>query len=450
MLYENIKKILFVTLIVTVTLADNLPVLKTKVGEFKLGKKPYPQGTREKWIASGRALSSIPELQNSKMKSSSGEADNSSGLPPVGDQGGEGSCVHWAGTYAVKSYYMKKNNPVLDITLPSGQASPRFTYNLSNGGNDDGGWGHEPFEIFMRYGCPDLAQLPYVAGQYSFLPAIDDFVEGLHRRTIDYVWAWDWTPSSNEIEQLKLHLDNGGVASVAVYASQSSFNSWSAGDPPWVGTACDYNDLDHMVCVCGYGPGWYKIMNSWSTGWGSNGFIIVDAGYFENYFGDCMFPVEGSYSPITNYTTLHIQHGRRSDIQSMVFEVNGTESWNFAPTPEDLPKGTGTHYKDGRDDLDIAIDLTNAKWSYTNDNITLRTKDLVSGYSGTINSFILKRNTETFLSSDTPENIPDNNGNYASVSINIIPEPNSVFLISFFFFSCVLARNANTALFLRN
>ncbi|RLD10744.1 MAG: hypothetical protein DRI44_05315 [Chlamydiae bacterium] len=422
----------FILLFTTIVLAVELPVLQTKTGEFKLGKKPYPQGTREKWIAAGRVFSAAPLISTPKRKSS-GYADNSAGLPPVGNQGYEGSCVHWAGTYAVKTYYMKKNNPALDITSTSGQASPRFTYNLSNAGEDDGGWGHEPFEIFMRYGCPDLAQIPYIAGQYYFLPHVNDFVEGLYRRTIDYVWAWNWKPSTNEIEQLKLHLDNGGVASIALYAN-SSMSLWGSGDPPWVGSSCNYSDLNHMVCVCGYGPGWYKIMNSWGAGWGSNGFIIVDANYFENYFGDCMFPIEGSYSIVSNYVTLQIKHGRRSDIQSLIFDVNGTESWNFAPTPENLPKGTGTHYVDARSNLYLAIDLTFASWNYTNDNIILRAKDSVSGYAGTIDNCILKKKDKTFLSSDTPRNIPDNDGAYASVSINVIPEPGFVFLISFSLF----------------
>ncbi len=430
------KKTFFLVAILTSAIfAAELSVLNTETGEFKLGKKPYPKGTREKWINDGRALSAAPKLTFSTMKTSSGYADNSAGLPPVGSQK-NGDCVHWAGTYAVKTYYMKKKDPAMDITITSGQASPKFTYNLSNAGEDAGGWGHEPFEIFMRYGCPNFSQLPDSTDVYS-LPDIDDFVEGLHRRTLDYVWAWDWSPSSTEIEQLKLHLDNGGVASVAVYAN-SSFNSWGAGDSPWVGSSCGYYDLNHMICVCGYGPGWYKIMNSWGTGWGSNGFMIVDADYFENYFGDCMFPIEGSYSAVTNYTTLQIQHGRRSDIQSMILDVNGTETWNFAPTPEEFPKETGGHYEDTRNDLDIAIDLTFASWNHTTNNIILKVKDSVSGYSGTISSFILKKNIKTFSSNDTPEDVPDNNGQSASVSITSIPEPCSIFSIVFclmFFYS---------------
>ena len=212
---------------------------------------------------------------------------------------------------------------------------------------------------------------------------------------------------------------------------------WSAGDSPWIGEPSTYDEypnfLNHMVCVCGYGPGWYKIMNSWGSGWGSNGFIIVDADYFEDYFGDCMFPIEGSYSPVINYVTLQIQHGRRSDIQSMILNVNATESWNFAPTPKDLPKGTGIHYTDVRDNLNLAIDLTFADWNYINDNLTLTVKDSVSSYSGIINSFILEENIDSYSSDDTPEAVPDNNGLSASVTITSVPEPFSGFCFLFLF-----------------
>jgi len=420
-----------VILLTAVVAASGLPNISTKAGNFTLGKKPYPPGTRKKWIASGRVLSAVPEKTFSKQKSSSGYADNSAGLPPVGNQGSEGSCVHWAGTYAVKTHCMKRKNPTLDITQPSGQASPRFTYNLSNAGQDYGGWGHEPFELFMRYGCPDLLQLPYVAGHYSFLPDIDDFVEGLFRRTTNYVWAWDWDPSSNEVEQLKLHLDNGGVASVAVYAN-SSMSGWSAGDAPWVGSSCDYYNLNHMVCVCGYGPGWYKIMNSWGAGWGSNGFMIVDANYFENYFGDCMFPIESSYSPVTNYATIIVNHDRRSDIRSMIFDVNETVSWNFAPTPKDFPKGTGVHYTDYRSDLNLAVDLTFSPWNNFTNDIALDVKDSVSSIAGTINSFSVIYKGKTNSSHDTPVSVPDNNGQYASDSIKffLVPEPGIIMIMS--------------------
>ena len=37
-----------------------LPRLATANGTFKLGKKPYPEGTREQWIREGRVLGRAP------------------------------------------------------------------------------------------------------------------------------------------------------------------------------------------------------------------------------------------------------------------------------------------------------------------------------------------------------------------------------------------------------
>ena len=40
--------------------AETLPRAVTSYGSFPLGKKPYPAGTRRKWIESGRALARAP------------------------------------------------------------------------------------------------------------------------------------------------------------------------------------------------------------------------------------------------------------------------------------------------------------------------------------------------------------------------------------------------------
>ena len=77
--------------------ANTLPRMVTSHGTFKLGKKPYPAGTREQWIAEGRVLGRAPENYIRRPRTLKGSADNRSILPPIGNQGSEGSCVHWAG-----------------------------------------------------------------------------------------------------------------------------------------------------------------------------------------------------------------------------------------------------------------------------------------------------------------------------------------------------------------
>ncbi len=397
--------------------SNSLPRLATPYGTFALGKKPYPAGTRAKWIGEGRALARAPEGAVPRSKALKGAADNRAILPPIRSQGGEGSCVHWAGAYYVKTASMKRMDPTLNVAATSNQYSPRFTYNLTNAGEDNGGWGHEPFEIFMRYGGASLRQKPYVAGQYAELPTLADFVEGLHRRTASYVWVWEWNPTATEIAELKAHLEAGGVAACGVYA-EDSFDAWGPGDAPWVGPICLETDVNHMVTVCGYGPGYYLVANSWGTGFGSNGFIVVDADYFENYFSDVMYPVEGSYAPATNYAQIQIQHDRRSDLRGLSFTVNGALAWSNAPTPKTAPLGGGSYDVDERDGLEVAVDLSAAPWAAAN-VVTARCQDRVRGTTGTWTNFALVCGGTRCVSPDVPVAVPDNSAAGASATATV-------------------------------
>ena len=345
--------------------SNSAPRMVTRGGTFALGKKPYPEGTRERWIAEGRALARAPEGYIHRRKAPRGEADNRAYLPPIRSQGSEGSCVHWAGAYYTKTANMKRRNPSLDVTATSNQCSPRFTYNLSNAGQDNGASGHEPFEVAMRYGCASLKQKPYVAGQYAALPTAADFVEGLHRRTTNYVWIWGWKATAAQIAELKAFLDDGGVAACAAYV-EDSFSGWGPGDAPWHGVECEVYQINHMLTVCGYGPGYYLVANSWGTWFGSNGYIRVDSGYFENYFSDVMYPLEGSIEPATSYATVQIQHGRRSDIRSLSFSVNGATVWSNSPQPTVWAYGEGSIETDTRDNWSLAVDLSSGAWGAAN------------------------------------------------------------------------------------
>lgn len=403
--------------------SNSLPQLVSRHGTFALGKKPYPKGTRDQWLAEGRALAKAPDGYFPRLKALKGAANNRQYLPPIGNQGSEGSCVHWAGAYYSKTANMKRNDPALNVSATSNQCSPRFTYNLVNAGADNGGWGHEPYEIFMRYGGASLKQKPYVAGQYAALPTVADFVEGLHRRTANYVWVWEWNPTATQINELKTYLEAGGVAVCGVYA-EDSFDAWSPGDAPWVGPTCTQYDINHMVTVCGYGTGFYLVANSWGTSFGSNGFIVVDAEYFENYFSDVMYPLEGTYEPATQYAKVQIQHGRRSDVRSLSFSVNGTTVWSNSPLPRNAPMGTGTFDTDSRDDWALAVDLSAGPWAAAN-VVTARCMDRVTGTAGFLTNFTLFYGGQNRAASNTPVAMPDNTGIAAAAWVST-PAPGAL------------------------
>lgn len=402
-------------------------VVHTSYGTFQLGKKPYSPGTRERFIQEKRALPAPPDGTILLSTSPRGYANNTADLPPIGNQGSEGSCVHFAGTYAVKSYYMNQIEGGGLITVTP--ASPRFTYNLTNSGDDNGGYGHEPFEIFMRFGCPTLDQLPYTAGQYSFLPDIEDFREGLHRRTESYVWLYDWQPTAAQITQLKNILDAGNIGVVGVNASDWNFSTWgSDGDyTPYSGSACSFYDIDHMVCLCGYGDGWYLIANSWGTSFGSNGFIYVDANYFENYVSDFMYPIEGSYAASTHRLECSITHPYRSQITDMNITINGASTWNYAPLSPEMP-GDTTYSSDLRNDVDVAIDISDAGWPVTSGTLSFSCKDTGYGSQGTLDDVRVITPDNVFISSETPVSIPDDNGSSAEVIFSLNEPPVALFI----------------------
>ena len=405
----------------------SLPKLVSADGTVHvLGKKPYPVGTRAKFIASGRALAQAPESLGLRRKALKGSADNRSNLPPIGDQDNLGSCVHWAGAYYTKSTAMKIKDPTLDLTQARNQCSPTFTYNLTSGNADNGGYGHEPFEIAMRYGVASKAQF-FIANNYSTLPDVDDFVEGLHRRSTNYVWLWEWEPTAGQISELKAWLDTGAVAACGIYAD-TSFDNWSSGDAPWVGSTSDvYNNINHMVTVCGYGDGYYLIANSWGSSWGSNGCIVVDADYFENYVADIMYPLEGTYEEPTEYATVQIDHSRRSDIRNISFSLNGTTVREFAPLPKQLPEEVpdsdyGAEYPyltDTRSGWKMAVDLSDSSWDARNNTMVVNVQDNVSGTSGSLTNFAIRFQGETYSSTDTPVAIPDNSTAGASATVAI-------------------------------
>ncbi|NLG35987.1 MAG: hypothetical protein GX548_11595, partial [Lentisphaerae bacterium] len=396
-----------------------LPRLVTKAGKtYKLGKKPYPAGTRDQWIAEGKVLAKTPAGILPTGKKLKGAADNRSYMPPIGDQGYEGSCVHWAGTYYTKTANMKRNDPSINVNAASNQCSPRFTYNLTNAGEDSGGYGHEPFEVFMRYGVASLAQKPYDDEQFVTLPVAADFVEGLHRRSTNYVWLWDWAPDAGQIAELKAWLDDGRIAACGVNA-ETSFDAWGPGDAPWVGdTGTTLNDINHMVTVCGYGEGYYLVANSWDTSFGSNGYIVVDSDYFENYFSDVIYPVEGTYEPATDYAKLTVRHGTRSDIQELEITANGETVWNHSPLPKDMPIGdpSGVFVEDTRDNLDVAIDLTQVAWGEAN-VVTARVRDAVSAMNGTVTVFAVTYDGVEYDSPSVPVPVTYNTDATAGVRL---------------------------------
>lgn len=96
-------------------------------------------------------------------------ADISSQMPPVGNQGQQGSCVAWATSYYYKSWSEKQDHG-WSLTDTKHQFSPSFVYNQINGGGDNGSSFYSALSLLQNTGDVDIAEFPYNQNNYTNQP----------------------------------------------------------------------------------------------------------------------------------------------------------------------------------------------------------------------------------------------------------------------------------------
>jgi len=262
-------------------------------GEHYLGLVPSPAGDYPQVTVPQRLFYSL-----------SASKDLSSQLPPVGDQGAQGSCVAWATSYYYKSWQEKQEHTGWDLKNPYYQFSPSFVYNQINGGVDNGATFSAAFTLLQNKGDVDIAEMPYNANDYRKQPTAAQ-LEAAKPYRIPGDWASFWVRSTrgpystpNNIDQIKAWLNSGRllVMGIPVYRDFPDFGS----NPPRA--YYDYNGYSslaggHAVCICGYDDninpggadadhrGGFKMVNSWGAGWNgaSAGYLWLSYDFVKRY-----------------------------------------------------------------------------------------------------------------------------------------------------------------------
>lgn len=105
------------------------------------------------------------------------QAVNTLYLPPIGSQGGVGSCTAWSSTYYVWTYMINwwRNNP--HPSSPDVIMNPTFTYNLINGGEDGGSLTWDAMNLIATIGAVPLNAFPLYTGGAGVDPD-------------NYAWVW--------------------------------------------------------------------------------------------------------------------------------------------------------------------------------------------------------------------------------------------------------------------
>ena len=239
-------------------------------------------------------------LKDTNAMSLPASVDLSNLLPPVGNQGQQGSCVAWAVGYYYKTFTEHKDEN-WDVTTDAHQFSPAFIYNQINGGNDNGSSFNSAFQLLKDKGCDTLKIFPYNDQDYTTQPTqeqlnlavpfkIDSYANIFYGRYVNSNagapttnWQWAGTAlTDQDIVNLKNILADGGIFVIGIPVFSTWYHSgFGANDYihqiPADGEVTFYGY--HAVTLVGYDDnmhgGAFRMVNSWGTDWGDDGFTWI-------------------------------------------------------------------------------------------------------------------------------------------------------------------------------
>lgn len=204
-------------------------------------------------------------------------------FPPMGNQGAYGTCVAWAAGYNIKTALnaIDQGLQTSDLQSAARQTSPTDLFLAipdDAKGRDCDGTSFEPaFDIMIQRGVANMQTAPYTNfGDCS-------------KNLLDPSWAQDaaknkvanYRKIDNNVNTFKTYLAEDRPILIGMFTAEN-FMAWR-GEDVFVsqGAANTGQHGRHAMAIVGYddskGPrGAFKLVNSWGTNWGADGFIWVD------------------------------------------------------------------------------------------------------------------------------------------------------------------------------
>ncbi len=393
-------------------------------------------------------------------------------FPGIRSQGSLGSCTSFAVTYYTMTYMtaMARGWDASDPTDNTTKFSPKWTYNMVNGGMDGGSYLSSTVNVLMDHGAATWADVPYNSNYREWVYDDSDvWVDALNYRIGETGYVSDVDGAGQETA--KTLLANGYVLNFATYIYCWQYGTISddpstTADDSEVGKQAAYwvngDTGGHMMTIVGYNDdiwvdingngeveeaekGAFRIANSWGTGWKDGGFTwlsydalnaVSEAGgpstNREEAIDLCevyWLTAEESYTP-TLVAVFTVEHSERSQMQLSVGKAESGATPEMTWTPTGLTGDGGNLGFDGVAYSDsslapagtFALDLTDLSPDFgTASTYFLGLNDTTDAtVEGTITSFTITDGLGNVIASasDVPQTDGDDSSTtvYASVT----------------------------------
>jgi hypothetical protein len=193
-------------------------------------------------------------------------------MPPVQNQGGEGSCVPFATTYAARSVEQYYKTGASGYSYSTNVFSPEFVYNQIKTSDCGSGTGViNALDFLKSTGVCSWQSMPYSSSNgCSLLPTSSQTAEAANYKISSYSKL-----AVTDITAIKTMLVNRHAVIITV----GTDNSFTQATPGFIWK--NYSGamgISHCLVISGYDDAKhaYQVMSSWGTGWGESGFSWID------------------------------------------------------------------------------------------------------------------------------------------------------------------------------
>jgi hypothetical protein len=230
-------------------------------------------------------------------------------LPPVGEQGKQGSCVAWASTYYSYTYQVarQQQRTAEELANPKYQFSPAFVYNQSPHGPDENGGGMQfadAFRALRERGAATMDMMPYDQNTSATKPdeATVEYAQRYKARQTGVLYEGSLRSQPLDLEKLKTFLADVRLPIVTGIPVFRDFQELSNVGADYVYMPTDPKKENllglHAITIIGYDDTKkaFRMVNSWGTNWGDKGFLWLHEDFLKSLSLEGWTQITGGFS----------------------------------------------------------------------------------------------------------------------------------------------------------